>query len=134
MRNKVIDFARSLGLGIAETQDAVDITFPARPNFDLKITVPYSVNEWFIYLRKESEAKDMFTDCVDHYNLNSGDKTDLDEEMQDSIISTIEALNNAEVRIGKSAGVNFLKWEFFTTDILEVLTESGWVDHHKLMM
>ncbi len=132
VRNKIINYAKSQGLCIGESNDAIDISFLARPNFELKITVPNSVNEWYISLKERSGAKEIYSDWVDHYHIDKEDETDLDEEMQSSIINTIKILHDAEVRVGKSTGINFFRWVFFATDILEVLTESGWVDHNKL--
>jgi methionine synthase II (cobalamin-independent) len=65
---------------------------------------------------------------------NYGDKgeTKFDEEMEEAVINTIKALNNADIRITKTYFFKLFKWKFFKHTMLEVKTEAGWVDFWEL--
>jgi len=48
MRNKILEYAKSQGHRTKETGgDAYEISFNAKPNFLVTITVPCFVHEWF---------------------------------------------------------------------------------------
>jgi methionine synthase II (cobalamin-independent) len=113
MRDKILKYANSQGLSINETGGGVYyISFNAKPNFKVTITVPFFVLEWSISIRTEDDNNEIFSESCEH---NYGDKgeTKFDEEMEEAVINTIKALNNADIRITKT-------------------TEAGWVDFWEL--
>ena len=132
MRDKISKYAKSQGLSIKETGGgAYDISFNAKPNFKVTITVPFIVLEWFISIRTSDDNNEIFSDWCEH---NYGDKgeTKFDEEMEEAVINTIKALNNADIRITKTCFFKLFKWRFFKHKILEVKTEAGWIDFWEL--
>jgi hypothetical protein len=52
--------------------------------------------------------------------------------MEEAVINTIKALNNADIRITKTYFFKLFKWKFFKHTMLEVKTEAGWVDFWEL--
>jgi hypothetical protein len=52
--------------------------------------------------------------------------------MEETVINTIKALNNADIRITKTYLFKLFKWRFFKRKTLEVKTEAGWVDFWEL--
>jgi hypothetical protein len=105
MRDKILKYANSQGLSINETGGGVYyISFNAKPNFKVTITVPFFVLEWSISIRTEDDNNEIFSESCEH---NYGDKgeTKFDEEMEEAVINTIKALNNADIRITKTLSV-----------------------------
>ena len=60
------------------------------------------------------------------------DETKLDEDMEEVVINTIKALNNADIRITKTSLFQLFKRRFFKRKILEVKTDAGWVNLWEL--
>ena len=130
MRDKILEYAKSQGHSIEEQGgDVYDISFNAKPDFLVTITVACSVHEWFISVNTRDDSKELFFDWSDHY----GDKeTKLDEEMKKAVINTIKALNNAHIRISQTFLFKLFKWKFFKSKTLEVKTGDSWVDFWEL--
>ena len=132
MRDTILKYAKSQGLSIKETGGgAYDISFNAKPNFEVTITIPFFVLDWFISIRRSDDNNEIFSERCEH---NYGDKseTKFDEEMEEAVIRTIKALNNADMRITKTYLFKLFKWRFFKRKILEVKTKAGWVDFWEL--
>ena len=132
MRDKIFKYAKSQGLSIKETGcGAYDISFNSKPNFEVTITVPFFVLDWFISIRPGDDNNEIFSDRFEH---NYGDKGEdkFDEEMEEAVINTIKALNNADIQITQTYLFKLFKWRFFKRKTLEVKTEAGWVDFWEL--
>ena len=132
MRDKILKYAKSQGLSIKEAGGgAYDISFNAKPNFNVTITVPFFVLEWFISIRTSDDNNGIYSDCCEH---NYGDKseTKFDEEMEEAVINSLKALNNADIRITKTSLFHLFKWRFFKRKILEVKMDAGWVNFWEL--
>ena len=133
MRDKIFKYAKSQGLSIKETGcGAYDIIFNSKPNFEVTITVPFFVLDWFISIRPGDDNNEIFSDSCEHFG--GRDETKLDEKMEEAVIDTIKALNNADIRITKTYLFKLFKWKFFKRKTLEVKTEAGWVDFWKLTL
>ena len=128
MRDKILEYAKSQGhSNEGQGGDVYDISFRAKPDFIVTITVAYSVHEWFISVKTRDDSKEVFSDWEDHYGYG-----ELDEEMEEAVINTIKALNNAHIRVSQTCLFKLFKWRFFKRKILEVKTDSGWVDFWEL--
>ena len=67
MRNKILEYAKSQELTVKGTVgDVYSISFNAKPNFLVKITVGCSVHEWSISVKARDDSKELFYDWVDH--------------------------------------------------------------------
>jgi hypothetical protein len=132
MRDKILKYAESQGLSIKETGGgAYDISFNAKPNFEVTITVPFFVLEWSISIRTGDDNNEIFSDSCEHNFGNKGE-IKIDDEMEEAVINTIKALNNADIRITKTSLFQLFKWRFFKRKILEVKTDAGWVNFWEL--
>jgi methionine synthase II (cobalamin-independent) len=133
MRDKILKYANSQGLSINETGGGVYyISFNAKPNFKVTITVPFFVLEWSISIRTEDDNNEILSDSCGEHNYGDKGETKFDEEMEEAVINTIKALNNADIRITKTCFFKLFKWRFFKHKILEVKTEAGWIDFWEL--
>ena len=131
MRNKILEYTKSLELSVKETGGgAYDISFNANPNFKVTITVPFFVREWSISIRTRDDNNEIFSDSCEH--LRGRDETKLDEEMEEVVINTIKTLNNADIRITKTYLFRLFRKRFFKRKILEVKTEADWVNFWEL--
>ena len=131
MRNKILEYAKSQELTAKETGGgAYDIRFDSKPNFKVTITVPFFVLEWSISVRTRDDNDEIFSDSCEHFG--DRDENKLDEEMEEAVINTIKALNNADIRITKTSLFHLFKWRFFKRKILEVKTDAGWVNLWEL--
>ena len=137
MRNKILEYAKSQELTVKGTVgDVYSISFNAKPNFLVEIKVVCSVhwcrplnptgprpNEWFISVKAKDDSKELYSDWNEDYD---------DEEMEEDVINTIKALNNAHIRVSQTCLFKLFKWRFFKRKILEVKTDAGWVDFWEL--
>jgi hypothetical protein len=133
MRNKILEYAKSQELSAKETgSGAYDISFDAKPNFKVTITVPFFVLEWSLSVRTRDDNNEIFSDSCEHFG--DRDETKLEEEMEEAVINTIKSLNNADIRITKTSLFQLFKWRFFKREILEVKTDAGWVNFWELAL
>ena len=52
--------------------------------------------------------------------------------MEEAVINSLKALNNADIRITKTSLFHLFKWRFFKRKILEVKMDAGWVNFWEL--
>ena len=131
MRNKILEYAKSQELSAQETGGgAYDISFDAKPDFKVTITVPFFVLEWSLSVRTRDDNNEIFSDSCEH--LGGRDEAKLDEKMEEAVINTIKALNNADIRITKTSLFQLFKRRFFKRKILEVKTDADWVNFWEL--
>ena len=133
MRDKLLKYADSEGFDVQKRDSSAIIGCSVKPHYELQITVPYIVDEWFLSLRDAESNLELFRTWDEHYNLRGEEPRDLDEELQESVIKTLDTLRNAEVRIVQSPGISILGREFFKGTVLEVSTDSGWIDFWELV-
>lgn len=131
IRNKILEYAKSQELTAKETGGgAYDISFNAKPNLKVTIIVPFFVLEWSISVRTREDDNELFSDSCEH--IGDRDENKLDEEMEEAVINTIKALNNADIRITKTSLFKLFKKRFFKRKILEVKTDADWVNFWEL--
>jgi hypothetical protein len=131
MRNEILEYAKSQELTVKETGGgAYDISFNAKPNFKVTIIVPFFVLEWSISVKTRDDDDELFFDSCEHFG--DRDENKLDEEMEEAVINTINALNNADIRITKTSLFQLFKRRFFKRKILEVKTDTDWVNFWEL--